>query len=85
MFLAIIGIFLLAAVAVLVKNHLASGPVDLNSANREQLESLPGIGPETAKAIIAGRPYASVDDLDKVKGIGPATIEKLRERVEAAD
>lgn len=80
-FLAIIGFFILAAGGILIKNHLASGPVDLNSASSEKLEALPGIGPETAKAIVKGRPYASVDDLDRVKGIGPATIEKLRERV----
>jgi competence protein ComEA len=52
----------------------------LNKAPIEKLETLPGIGPETAKAIIKGRPYKTIDDLGRVKGIGPATIEKIRER-----
>jgi competence protein ComEA len=63
-----------------VKNWIASGPVDLNKASIEKLETLPGIGPETAKAIIKGRPYESLEDLARVKGIGPATIEKIREK-----
>ena len=54
-------------------------PVDLNSATQDELEGLPGIGATRAEAIIAGRPYAAVDDLvskgiltksllDKIKG-----------------
>ena len=54
------------------------GPIDINSASAAQLEKLPGIGPETAKAIIAGRPYQTPKDLETVKGIGPKTLEKLR-------
>jgi len=59
-----------------------SGPVNLNSADPMLLESLPGIGPATATAIIDDRvangPFRSVDDLDRVAGIGPATVERLR-------
>src|SRR5712691_1233998 len=41
----------------------ASGPVNLNTASQKELEDLPGVGPATAKKILAGRPYSSVDDL----------------------
>ena len=57
---------------------MPAGPVDINSASESALEALPGVGPATAKAIIAGRPFASVDDLGKVKGIGAAKIASLR-------
>lgn len=56
----------------------ASAPIDLNLATEAQLEALPGIGPKTAAAIIDGRPYGAVDDLLRVKGIGDATLAKLR-------
>ncbi len=57
------------------------GKININTATQAQLETLPGIGPTKAQAIIAGRPYATVDDLTRVKGIGPATLEKLRPQV----
>jgi len=55
--------------------------VNLNSADQAALEALPGIGPAHAKAIIAGRPYRSVDDLDRVKGLGKARIDALKSLV----
>ncbi|MDB4979720.1 MAG: hypothetical protein JWM82_472, partial [Myxococcales bacterium] len=55
--------------------------VDLNTASEAALTELPGVGPATAKAIVAGRPFASVDDLAKVKGIGPAKLAALRGKV----
>lgn len=61
------------------------GLVDLNSATQEQLDTLPGIGPVTAAAIIAWRDangrFSSVDQLGDVEGIGPARLDKLRDRV----
>jgi DNA uptake protein ComE-like DNA-binding protein len=54
----------------------AGAPVDLNSATEKQLESLPGVGPATAKKIVAGRPYAAVADLTKA-GVSAKTIEKI--------
>jgi competence protein ComEA len=54
-----------------------AGPVDLNTASMKDLEGLPGVGEATAKKIVAGRPYASVDDLAKA-GVSKSTIEKLR-------
>lgn len=44
---------------------LPSGPIDLNTSSEKELESLKGIGPATAKKIIAGRPYAQVGDLSR--------------------
>ncbi len=61
------------------------GPVDLNAATVDQLDSLPGIGPATAAAIVAFRqangPFSRVDDLGKVRGIGPAKLDALRSLV----
>jgi competence protein ComEA len=58
------------------------GPVDLNRATAEELQRLPGVGPATAAAILAHResngPFRSVDQLDDVRGIGPAKLEQLR-------
>ena len=58
-----------------------AGTVDVNSAGLSELDSLPGIGPSKAQAIIdyreANGPFASLDDLDAVKGIGPATLENI--------
>lgn len=52
--------------------------VDLNNANLEELDKLIGIGPKYAQAIIDNRPYASVDDLLKVKGIGEKTLQEIK-------
>ncbi|MCB1206173.1 MAG: ComEA family DNA-binding protein [Verrucomicrobiae bacterium] len=85
LFLGLIAAFVLVVGVLLVRRWIDSGPVDLNQASLEKLETLPGIGPETAKAIAKGRPYETIDDLQKVKGIGPATVEKIREKVTVGD
>ena len=58
------------------------GLVDLNTATVEQLDTLPGVGPVTAAAIVAWRDahgrFSSVDQLGDVDGIGPARLDKLR-------
>jgi competence protein ComEA len=59
--------------------------VNINTADETTLETLNGVGPALATAIIQYRtehgPFASVDQLDDVSGIGPATLEKLRPQV----
>ena len=56
--------------------------VDINTATQSELEAVKGIGPAKAKAIVEHRqksgPFKSVDDLDKVKGFGKASVDKLR-------
>jgi len=51
--------------------------LNLNTASKEDLTSLPDIGPATADRIIAARPFESVDALQRVNGIGPATLERI--------
>lgn len=55
--------------------------VNINTATKEQLEALPGIGETTAQAIIDYReengPFSTVEDLLKIPGIGPSTLEQL--------
>jgi competence ComEA-like helix-hairpin-helix protein len=58
-------------------------PVDINHADAAELEGLPGIGPSLAARVIAARPFATVDDLAEVRGIGPATLDRLRPHVVA--
>jgi competence protein ComEA len=60
-----------------------SEKVNLNTAEAAELEDLPGVGPAHAKAIIAGRPFKSVDDLERVKGLGKARIDALKDLVTA--
>ncbi len=50
---------------------------DLNRADREELMSIKGIGPALSSRIIAGRPYKSIDDLRRVKGIGRKRLKRL--------
>jgi competence ComEA-like helix-hairpin-helix protein len=60
------------------KAGVRKGLVDLNTAGKEELMGITGIGPMLADRIIAGRPYKTVDDLLKVKGLGSKKLEKIR-------
>jgi len=59
--------------------------VDLNSADVGTLRQLPGVGPNLAARIVDHRekngPFARIDDLKAVHGIGPTTLERLRQVV----
>ena len=59
--------------------------INLNSATADQLDTLPGVGPSTAKAIISYRnrkgPFGKVEDLLNVPGIGPSKVAALRDQV----
>ena len=63
-------------------------PVNINTATISQLETLPGIGPNTAKAIVDFRnhsgPFQRVEDLLAIKGISKSKLEKLRPYVTIA-
>jgi competence ComEA-like helix-hairpin-helix protein len=65
------------------------GWIELNGATALQLQSLPSIGPKTAARILAHRqehgPFLNIEGLQKVSGIGPRTIEKLRSRLRVGD
>ncbi len=66
-------------------SSVPAGPVDLNAATAAELDRLPGIGPATAQAIVEHRgangPFVTVDDLEAVRGIGPAKLEVIRDQV----
>lgn len=65
-----------------VQRLLERRPMDVNRASGAELELLPGIGPTLAERIVMererGGPFSSMSDLERVRGIGARTIEKLR-------
>ncbi len=67
------------------RDVVANGTINLNTATLEQLETLTGIGPTKAEAIVAYReaqgPFTSVEQLLDVPGIGEATLEGLQDEV----
>ena len=73
---------LLFAPAVGGKKKPPERPVNLNTANSEQLQQVPGIGPATADKILKMRksygPFKSVDDLLAIRGLGQKRLDKMR-------
>jgi competence protein ComEA len=69
------------------RKQAPAGVVDLNKASEKQLNALPGVGPSTARAIVAWRaahgPFTAPEELMNVKGIGPKKFEALRAWVKA--
>ncbi len=63
--------------------------INVNTASAEELDTLPGIGPVKAQAIIDYRTekgfFRTVDELLNVKGIGPKTLEDIRDKVKVVD
>lgn len=74
-----------AATSSATASPSASGVVDVNTAGEEQLVLLPGIGPTKARAILAARQrmgrFRRVEDLLRVRGIGRATLRRIRNMV----
>jgi competence ComEA-like helix-hairpin-helix protein len=72
----------LDAAAARASGGRPASTLNLNTATPVELESLPGIGPALASRIIAQRqkngPFARIEDLDNVRGIGAATLERIR-------
>jgi competence protein ComEA len=56
-------------------------PVDVNHASVEELGSLEGIGPKIGARIIAARPFRSLEDLARVRGVGRRRLARLRPRL----
>lgn len=63
----------------------SSGVININTATTEELDSLPGVGPSTAAAIVEDRerngPFASPEDLMRVSGIGEGKFSKLKDQI----
>src|SRR5207245_7798480 len=66
----------------IAKKKPPAKPVNINTANSEQLQTVPGIGPATAEKILQMRKsygaFKSVDDLLAIRGLGPKRLEKMR-------
>jgi competence protein ComEA len=76
-------LFLVLGVWGIQWNAFAEEPININTADAETLaETLEGIGEKKAEAIVQSRtvegPFESVDDLDRVSGIGPKLVDKNR-------
>jgi competence protein ComEA len=78
-------LLLILASVVAFSTHPAFAAVDINTATAAQLESVNGIGPKKAEAIIEYRKknghFKSVDELENVKGLGKASIDKMRDEL----
>lgn len=66
------------------KKQEESESININSAEKEQLETLPGIGSSKANAIIEYRkktPFHKIEDIKNIKGIGDSIFEKIKNRI----
>ena len=78
---ALVGIWLVRDAAELFQSQEpreGTLVVNINSATAAELETLPGIDLALAQLIIEGRPYQTIEDLDRVQGIGPILFTSMR-------
>lgn len=77
--------FLQLLVIFFVFSSTAFAGVNINTASEAEFEALKGIGPAKAKAIVDYRNqhghFKSIDDLEKVSGVGPGTINQIRDEL----
>ena len=81
--------FIALLVAGLASIQFAYAAVNLNTASPAELETVKGIGPAKAKAIVDFRnkngPFKTVDDLRAIKGFGAKTLDKMRPELSVGD
>ena len=59
----------------------AGGKININTASQSEIETLPDIGPSKAQGIIENRPYDSIEEIQKVPGIGEGIFKKIRDLI----
>lgn len=65
------------------RSAASSSKIDINTATKQELETLPGIGPATSQKIMAGRPYRAKSDLLKSKIVTRSEYEKIKDSIVA--
>ncbi|MEK3776833.1 helix-hairpin-helix domain-containing protein [Paenibacillus sp. FSL K6-4396] len=80
--LVLLALALTFIASVITASSVTKSRININVSSRAAIETLPGIGPVLADRIVSGRPYADVYELDRVEGVGPATIDGIIGRVD---